>query len=82
MYINGRAIVHIADEGTHFSAAPLLPDVSKKTIWKTIYDFWAPVYTGLPNRLLVEKGSAYGPLFLSIGEISNIDVQRTKIEAH
>ena len=82
MYINGKAILHIVDEGTHLSAARFLADVSTKTIWKTILECWACIYTGLPNRMLVDQGSAFGPLFVSIGAISNVDVQRTGIEAH
>ena len=82
MYINGNAILHIVDDGTHYSAARFLPDVSTKTIWKTILECWATIYTGLPNRMLVDQGSAFGPLFISIGAMSNIEVQRTGIEAH
>ena len=82
MYINGSAILHIVDEGTHFSAARFLADVSTKTIWKTILECWACIYTGLPNRMLVDQGSAFGPLFVSIWAMSNVEVQRTGIEAH
>ena len=82
MYINVRAILHIIDEGTNFSAARFLPDVSTKSIWKTILECWATICTGLPNRMLLDQGSAFGPLLVSIGAMSNVEVQRTRIEAH
>ena len=40
------------------------------------------IYTGLPNRILVDQGSNLGDLFINLGEISNVEVQRTGIEAH
>jgi len=32
MYIDGKPVLHIADEGTRFSSARFLPDISTKTI--------------------------------------------------
>ena len=32
MYIDGKPLLHIVDEGTNFSAARFLPDISTKTI--------------------------------------------------
>ena len=82
MYIDGKPVLHIVDEGTHFSAAQFLPDVSTKTIWKAILQCWATIYTGLLNRMLVDQGSAFGPLFINIGVVSNVGVDRTGIEAY
>lgn len=82
VYIDGKPVLHIVDEVTHFSAAQFRSDVSTKTIWATILKFWAPIYTGLPNRMLVNQGSAFRPLFIIIGAVSNVQVNRTWIEAH
>ena len=67
MYLNNRPVLHLFDEGTHFSAAKFVLYLSTKTIWATILEFWATVYTGLPHKLLVDQGSAFGDLFASIG---------------
>ena len=40
------------------------------------------IYTGLPNRMLVDQGSAFGKSFISLGAISNVEVDRTGVEAH
>ena len=82
MYIDGKPVLHIVDEGTHFSAAAFLPDVSTKTIWTTILECWAAIYTGLPHKILVDQGSQFGELFVSIGAASKVQVDRTGIEAH
>ena len=82
LYIEGRPVLQIVDEATKFSAARFLPDVSTKTIWKTILECWATIYTGLPNRILADQGSSFGRLFVSIGAISGVKVEHTGIEAH
>ena len=82
MYIDGKRVLHIVDKGTHFSAAQFLSDVSTKTIWKIILHCWATIYTGLPNRVLVDQGSTFGPLFIYSRVVSNVGVARTGIEAH
>ena len=56
VYIDGKPILQVVDESIHFSAAHFLPDVSTKTAWSTIVDFWASVYTGLPNSIRVYQG--------------------------
>ena len=50
--IHGRPVLHIVDEGTRCSAARFLPNVSTKTLWSTILECWAMIYTGLPNRMI------------------------------
>ena len=66
MYINGKPVLHIVDEGPHFSSAKSLPDVSTKTLWTTLLKCWAKINTGLPHRMLVDLGSAFGPLCSAI----------------
>ena len=82
MYLEGKPVLHIVDEATRFSAARFLSDVSTKTIWRAILECWGTIYTGLPNRMLVDQGSAFGKLFISMGAISDVQVERTGIEAH
>lgn len=82
MYINKRAILDAVDEGTHFFLARFLPDVSTRTIWKAILECWSTMYTALLNLITVDQGSALGALFIIVGAISNVEVQRIGIEAH
>ena len=57
MYINGDPILHIVDEGTHFSAEKILPAVSTDSVWQALLKCWGAIYTGLPNRALLDQGS-------------------------
>ena len=80
--IDGKPVLHVVDEGTHFSAARFVPDVSTNTIWSTILDCWAMIYTGLPNRILVDQGTYFGDTFKTLGALANISVDSTGVEAH
>eukprot|EP00171_Calliarthron_tuberculosum_P022911 IDg22911t1 len=84
MYIESTPILHIVDEGTHFSAANFLSSISVECIWDSILNSWATIYTGMPNRMLVDQGSAFGKsdAFISIATRSNVQVETTGIEAH
>ena len=82
MYINGKPIFHIVDECTHFSAARFLPDVSTKTVWATIVECRASVYTGLPNSLRADQGSQLQDSFVNIGRASGVQVNHSGVESH
>lgn len=77
-------ILHIVDESIRFFAARFLPDVSTKVIWDTLLRFWAPIYTGLLNWILVDQGSylANSESFVSLAARANVEVQCTGREAH
>jgi len=66
MYLDGLPVLHVIDEGTRFSAARFLPNVETKTVWRVFLECWVTIYTGLPQKILVDQGSNFGPLFASI----------------
>ncbi len=74
MYLDRKPVLHIVDEGTRFSAARFVPDVSRKTIWRTFLECWAAGYTGLPHKILVDQANYFGPVFATIGALSRVDV--------
>jgi hypothetical protein len=55
MFINGKAILHIADTATMFSAATFLDSnlatygQSVEGVWVALMETWFTVYTGYPN---------------------------------
>ena len=75
IYLDDGPVLHIVDEGTHFSAARFLPEVSTKAIWKTFLQRWVTVYTGLPHKILVDQGSSFGHLFGSIAAVQGCSKQ-------
>ena len=82
MFIDGDAVLHIVDKATRFSAASYLPGNSTKTVWETILKCWASIYTGLPNRILTDRGSQFKDKFIDLARKSDVDVISTGIEAH
>lgn len=82
MYIDGDPVLHIIDEGTRFSAARFVPNLQAGTLWKTILESWATIYTGIPHRILVDQGSSFGEPFANLCNIGGVEVERTGIEAH
>ena len=84
MYIDSIPILHIVDESTRFSAARFLPNVSTRAICETFISCWAPIYTGLPNRILFDQGSnlCKSESFVSLAGRENVEVQGTVIKAH
>ena len=76
-------VLHIVDERTKFSAACLLTSgTSTHYIWEPLLKCWDSVYTGLPNRILVDQGSNFGPIFVNLARASGVEVPSTGIEAH
>lgn len=82
MYFDGKPVQHIVDEGTHFSSARFIDDMSTKNIWATTLECWATIYIGLPRKILVDQGTQLGDLFVSLGALNNFEVQQTEIQAH
>lgn len=75
MTIDGQKILHVVDEGTRFSVAQLLEDESNETIWNTLIKCWLTIYTGLPNRILVDQGRNLGPLFVHMSHLRRVAVE-------
>lgn len=82
MYLDEDPVLHIVDEGAYFSAANFLPNISTKTLWKTILDSWVTIYTGMPHRILVDQGSGFGEAFAQLCLKGGVEVQRNGIEAY
>lgn len=80
MYLDGEPVLHIVKEGAHFSVAKFLSDISAKTVWQTILNSWAAIYTGMPHRILVDQGSSFREGFLELGRIGGFEVQQTGIK--
>ena len=75
-------ILHIIDEGTRFSSAVRLKNMETKTVWNALITSWTSIYTGLPNRIIVDQGSNFGDSFIRMASLDGIQVERTGIESH
>lgn len=63
MYLDGKPVLHVVDEGTRFFAARFPDDASTQTIWETFLECRASMYSGLPHTILVDRGYSFGPIF-------------------
>ena len=59
MYINGKPILHVVDEATHYMSALFLRKVSSEETWKAIQRCWIRVYLGPPDNIRVDQGSNF-----------------------
>jgi len=77
-------VLHMVDDETKFSAAAILHRTNAGYIWDTFLKCWAAVYTGLPNRILVDQGTQLGKSqeFINIVGLHNVEFEGTGIEAH
>ena len=77
-------VLHVVDDETKFSEAVFLPNASAEAIWSAFSKCRATIYTGLPNRLMVDHGSALGKsiVFASLVGNSNVKLETTGIESH
>lgn len=82
MYIEGKPILHIVDEGTKFNAAQFIENKETSTVWNALVKCWTTVYTGMPNRILVDRGTEFGNLFINLAEDHNVTVEKTGTESH
>lgn len=79
--IEEKPVLHVVNKGIVFSAARFVPDVLTKSNW-CILEHWVIRYTGIPNHMVIHQRSYVGNPFAIISASSNVDVQRTGVEAH
>lgn len=75
LYIDGKPVLHIVDEGTRFSAERFLLDVSTKTIFLIFLIFWAAIYTTFPHKILFHQGTAFGGMFKTAGALLHVEIE-------
>lgn len=49
----------MVEEGTNYTAASYVPSQSTAGTWKVIRELWMQTYSGPPDFLVVDQGSAY-----------------------
>ena len=59
MYLNGKPVLHVVDEATHYMAAVFLRKVSSEETWKALLRCWIRVYLGPPDHIPVDQGSNF-----------------------
>jgi transposase InsO family protein len=89
MFLGGKAVLHIVDTATRFSAATFLDShtatygQSVEGVWLALIETWFTLYTGYPNRLRTDAGSIFSsPRWRQLSEMVGISLRISGIEAH
>lgn len=81
MFIEGRPVLHMVDERSHFQAAGFLRMQSTANIWKGIQKLWIFTYLGPPDFLALDQGSAYVSKYMkSIMAAAGISLEEAPID--
>ena len=59
MFIDGKPILHMVDEATHFSVGCWLKNSTSAEVWKSFLRCWSLIYVGPPDYLRVDQGTNY-----------------------
>lgn len=59
MFLDGKPVLHMVDESTHYTAAAFLKNQAAAKIWRMIERQWTLVYLGPPDFLAIDQGSSY-----------------------
>lgn len=82
MFLEGRSVLHIVDEATHFAVATFLKTQTTDEIWKAITLLWMHTYMGPPDFLAVDQVSAYvSSKFKANGAAAGISLKEAPIES-
>ena len=85
MFIDGRAILHIVDTATKFSAATYLEKYGQSTIgiWNAFVDCWCTIYTGYPYRIKCDSGSVFtSEKWKALNCMAGTNISISRVEAH
>jgi transposase InsO family protein len=83
MYVEGRPVLHIIDEATHFTAAKFMKSsVSARETWRLLRSAWIHTYLGPPDHLKVDAGSQFtAEEFRRACAANGIEVQNVPVES-
>ncbi|RAL58472.1 hypothetical protein DID88_005176 [Monilinia fructigena] len=83
MYINGKPVLHIVDEGTRFQAAQWLDNVSAKHTWDKLRMCWIDTYIGPPDYIVHDAGKNFvAKEFIDSADAMGTATKSVPVEAH
>jgi hypothetical protein len=59
MYLDGKPVLHIVDEATHFQTAAFLTKVTAEETWNVLSCSWSRMYLGPPDFLRIDQGTNF-----------------------
>lgn len=82
MYIKSKAVLHVVDEATHYTAALFLRSNTAEETWKAILRCWIRIYLGPPDYIRIDQGTNFvAKQFRSSAEAEGISILQAPIES-
>jgi transposase InsO family protein len=83
MFLDGNAVLHIADTSTRFLAATFLDShTAAFGVWIALIETWFTLYTGYPNILRIDAGSIFSsPRWRQLSKMAGASLVISGIEA-
>ncbi len=83
MYLNGKPVLHIVDEGTRYQAGKWLQNISAKHTWDTLRMCWIDTYLGPPDNIAHDAGTNFiSKEFRQYANAMGITLKAVPVEAH
>lgn len=83
MWLDKKAALHVVDIDTHLNSAVFLKGRTVEQVWEAFNSFWTNLYTGHPQKIRVDQGSAFTSVrWTRICDQVGIEVQESGIEHH
>lgn len=80
MYLDGKPVLHVVDESTHFSAASFLTRTTAEAVWEATMLCWSSVYTGHPNNIMADDGSQFCKFFAELAVLHDEHLEKNGTE--
>ena len=89
MFLDGKAVLHVIDTATRFSAATFLDShgqnygQSTEGIWLAFLEIWCIPYLGYPNRMRTDQGETFmSNTWRQLCEQNGITPRLPEVQAH
>ena len=82
IYLDGKPVLHLMDEGTCFSATQFLESVCIPDIRESILFCWEKLYIGLPHEFMTDQDSQFKKTFAELESLHEVSVEQTGIQPH
>ena len=73
VYMYCQPILQLDDDAIRLSAAAFVSPITTESVWWTVLKLWDNLYTGIPNKLVLDEGSQFRATFVDICELHDVE---------
>lgn len=83
MYIEGKPLLHIVDEGTRYQNGKWLDNISARHTWERLQECWINTYLGPPDMIVHDAGKNFvSKEFKQYAGTMGVTTKTVPVEAH